>query len=276
LIIGLLAVGLNQSVPKQTDKPHTNQGTGKQIPKQTAMPATQTDNASFVRPSSSEEQNRPNEQAKEATWCEKILSPVVSNWPLIAVAIWGILVASRTLRVLAEQNKETARAARASETQATALTNSERAWLVVEIGPLPEIVPNPNQVEILWLEPHIKNYGKTTATVERISIRQHQIPIKDTLPPEPEYLEETAVNFVLPPQVWARPWQLGIPTSDFYAIKQQTTSLYFYGFVDYRDLGKERRQTRFCFRYVVQSGFSPEATSFYPAMNMPEPYTRCT
>ena len=202
---------------------------------------------------------------------------VNKNWVDYIYIGASLLIAVTTL-VLAgiawTQAKAAQASAEAARLNAQAVIDSERAWLVVEIGQLPDIVPKPNEVEILWLAPHIKNYGKTTARIEKISIRQHQIPTKDTLPPEPEYLEETTVNFVLPPQVWARPWQLGIPTSDFYAIRQETISLYFYGYVDYKDLGKEQRQTRFCFRYIVQSGFSPEPSGFYPALNVPEPYTR--
>jgi hypothetical protein len=201
-------------------------------------------------------------QPKTWYWHDAIAPPTWSNWGLVLVGIGATVAALLTLRGI--------------NLQAKAMINSERAWLVVEIGQLPEIVPQPNSVQILWLAPHIRNYGKSTARIERVSIRLHQIPSANSLPPEPEYSVAANVNFVLPPTVWARPWQLSIPTSDFYAIQQGTSTVYFYGFVDYRDLAKDQRQTRFCFRYDFQSGFSPEPSGFYPVLNVPEAYTRCT
>lgn len=94
--------------------------------------------------------------APPVTWHEKLLAPLVSNWPLVAVAIWGIVVARGTLKVIARQavsmrrqtrvlRKSVAIAeknARAAELGAQAVINSERPWIVVVVGPHPTIPGN--------------------------------------------------------------------------------------------------------------------------------------
>lgn len=61
---------------------------------------------------------------------------VVCTVILTGVGIFGIRIGLKTLRGILIQAKQTARSARASEKQATALINSERAWLIVEILPV--------------------------------------------------------------------------------------------------------------------------------------------
>lgn len=60
-------------------------------------------------------------------WCEKLLSPLISNWPLILVAIVGIWVAVRAL-------KPAEIAAQSAQKSADALINSERAWIMADIA----------------------------------------------------------------------------------------------------------------------------------------------
>src|SRR5208282_3443721 len=67
-------------------------------------------------------------QPKQPEWTEKIVSPVVSNWPLIAVAIWGILVARRTLIAIERQ-------AKANEDQLTEIQKSaDKTDKMIEIA----------------------------------------------------------------------------------------------------------------------------------------------
>src|SRR5882724_6063802 len=64
------------------------------------------------------------------------------------------------LSIAAEATKQSAEAAALN---AEALINSERAWILVEIGEIPNFQPNPNKLEILWIRPMVRNYGKTVA-----------------------------------------------------------------------------------------------------------------
>jgi hypothetical protein len=96
IITGLLVI-VFQSVPKQADKPSANQQTGNQSSQNTTAPQPS------IRPSTNPEQNSSDGKAQKPTWCEQVAAPVVANWPLLAVAIWGILVARRTLNAIETQ-----------------------------------------------------------------------------------------------------------------------------------------------------------------------------
>lgn len=120
LIIGLLAVGLNQSVPKQADKSQPNQNSGRHVPSQPANPATEN-RPPLGGPGPQKEDNRTKSEAKPTSWFEKLMSPVKSNWPLVAVAIWGILVARRTLKAIARQADIMERQTRAIRRQALSM-----------------------------------------------------------------------------------------------------------------------------------------------------------
>lgn len=69
-------------------------------------------------------------------WYEKLLTPLVTNWPLVVVAIWGIFVARNTLTTIVEQTGATKTAAQAALLNAQAVINAERAWVVVELHPV--------------------------------------------------------------------------------------------------------------------------------------------
>ncbi len=186
---------------------------------------------------------------------------------LLAIFIWDRLDSRK-------QHEETLAQLDVSQKQVNTLINSERAWLMVEIGNLPSF--DPAQGGILNLIPRIKNFGKTEGRIKRISIRLHPVPTIGGLPPEPEYLDEGNVDLILQPTIWVRPWNLALPMSDFIPIHAEAAFLYFYGYVDYIDFGEQQRQTRFCFIYTILSPFNPDPSGFYPAANVPETYTRCT
>ena len=46
--------------------------------------------------------------------------------------------------------------------------------------------------------------------------------------------------------------------------------LYFDG------VSEQQRRSAYCFGYVVQGGFSPAETGFYPYLDAPRAYTECT
>lgn len=61
-------------------------------------------------------------------------SPNAPSWALFMVAVVGILLTIRTLREMTYQTKITQVAATAAKNGGDALINSERAWLMVDLG----------------------------------------------------------------------------------------------------------------------------------------------
>ncbi len=104
---------------------------------------------------------------------------------LLAIFIWDRLDSRK-------QHEETLAQLDVSQKQANTLINSERAWLMVEIGNLPSF--DPAQDGILNLIPHIKNFGKTEGRVKRISIRLHSVPTIGGLGSKSP-LDVTAIQF---------------------------------------------------------------------------------
>ena len=213
--------------------------------------------------------------------------PIWSNWALVAVGIGAIGVALRTLRVIERQTKATEIAAKAAEhssaaTEASveALINSERAWVMVEIGPIPDFQPDPNKVQCLWIRPTIKNYGKTPARIRQIAARAQLVPDGQSLPPIPEYPigpgANLPVDVVLPPSVPIQPIMLPISGQEFIQVQQGDIFLYVHGFIEYLDFSGAKRHSGFCYFYSIQAGFSPSPTGFYVELTAPPAYIECT
>jgi hypothetical protein len=178
-----------------------------------------------------------------------------------------------------KQHKETLAQLEVSQKQTNALIDSERAWVLVDIGRLPDFQPEPNQVQILWIFPTIRNYGKTPARLKRIVGILKLIPQDGQLPAIPEYIPgqgfDQQIDTVLPPGVPIQP-RLGMSGDEFIQIRAGTLTLYVHGFIEYLDIGQTERRTAYCFAYVVQSGFSPAESGFYPCIEVPRDYIKCT
>lgn len=213
-------------------------------------------------------------------WAKNILAPLITNWPLVGVAVWGIIVAIRTLRVLREQTEATRIAAEAAKASADALINSERAWVLVDIGRVPPFKPDPNQLQILWIFPTIKNYGKAVARIKRVAGIVKLIPEGQSLPVVPEYSPgqgfDDQIDIVLPPEVPMRP-RLSVSGDEFIKVQNGKVSLFVHGFIEYFDgVSGQMRRSAYCFGYVIQAGYSPAETGFYPYLGAPPAYTECT
>jgi hypothetical protein len=201
----------------------------------------------------------------------RFLSPEnLPNIGLFLVGIVGIAVAIRTLKNL---DRQTA----AIEKQGNALVNSERAWVLVEIGTLPDFsAVRPDTAALLYIMPKIQNFGRTTARIMKICMRQLQVPRPDDLPLEPEYRGELSFDFVLPPNKPIQTMGVPITPQEYVEMREGKTVLYIFGYVSYVDIGSTERVTRFCLIYVAPSGFNPIEPGFYPAINAPASYTKIT
>lgn len=168
----------------------------------------------------------------------------------------------------------------AAKANAEALINSERAWVLVDIGKLPPFDPDPNQVQILWIFPRIKNHGKAVARIKRVAGIVKLIPEGEKLPVVPEYILGQGFNeqidIVLPPEVPIQP-RLGISGDEWIKVQRGRFSLFVHGFVEYFDgVSEQQRRSAYCFGYVIQGGFSPAESGFYPYLEAPRAYTECT
>jgi hypothetical protein len=201
----------------------------------------------------------------------RFLSPEnLPNIGLFLVGIVGIAVAIRTLKNLDRQTS-------AIEKQGNALVNSERAWVLVEIGTLPDFsAVRPDTAALLYIMPKIQNFGRTTARIMKICMRQLQVPKPDDLPLEPEYRGELSFDFVLPPNKPIQTMGVPITPQEYVEMREGKTVLYIFGYVSYVDIGSTERVTRFCLIYVAPSGFNPIEPGFYPAINAPASYTKIT
>ena len=135
---------------------------------------------------------------------------------LLVIFIWDRIDASQQLKqtlaqmeIMRNQARATETAANAANKSTEALINSERAWVLVDIGKLPPFEPDPNQLQVLWIFPTIKNYGKTVARIKRVAGVIKLIPEGDKLPVVPEYPIgqgfDLRVDTVLPPEVPVQP-----------------------------------------------------------------------
>lgn len=180
------------------------------------------------------------------------------------------------LENLATAAKENAIAAKAS---ADVLVASERAWILVDTGDIPDnFEPDQSSVQILDVRPIIRNSGRTPGTITRGFIRSYLVPAGTQLPPEPDYrgtMAEVPVNIILAPNGIVQALHVPIALSVFVDVRQGNQRLYVYGFVDYVDFANQARQSRFCFEYHVPRGFDPQNRGFYMAVDVPIAYTRC-
>lgn len=193
---------------------------------------------------------------------------------LTLVGIFGIGLAYSTLNAIKHQTK-------AVNDSVGVMINSERAWVLVEIGEIPNFQTQPSQLEFLWIRPAIRNYGNTVARIKRIRAIVRLVPDGQALPPQPEYplgqgADIQGVNLILPPNIPIQPIKLGVTGEEFAQIRQGRIFLYVHGFLEYWDLGHTERRTAFCFFYAIQSGFSPDPTRFYLELTAPPAYNEYT
>lgn len=186
--------------------------------------------------------------------------------------------------VMERQTKATEDAAAAAKDTAEStklsiemMISSERAWVLADPGSIPDdFEPRPDRIAFLEVRPVIKNYGKTMTRITRAGISSDIVPSTGKLQPEPKYKYEQSVDIVLPPDVPIQALKIMIPQTDFIAARQGDTTLYVYGFIDYVDFGQKPRTSKFCFVYLVPSGFTSLKRGFYFSGDVPEAYTKCT
>jgi hypothetical protein len=193
-------------------------------------------------------------------WYEAVAPTTWSTWVLVIAAILAFWAAIRTLTAIRGQIGIT--------------IDSERAWILVEIG---EIQPTlRTDLQSIWLTPIVKNYGKTSGRIQRVSATSRTVSSLDALPAVPEYGKENSFDFILAPSVPIRPMTVVLPGRELQNVVEGKNHVCIYGFIDYLDVGNVQRKTRFCFAYYVPPDGGVGSTGFYVAAEMPTIYNLCT
>jgi hypothetical protein len=221
-------------------------------------------------------------------WLVRAFGPETwAGWALVATGIWAAIIAIRTLRAIlheAEIAKDIAGAAQdnaaAAKASVDALVNSDRAWIAVTIGQLPELPQPSDSLSVLWVMPIVQNYGKTPARVRKVWGKVQQF-AAGAVPAEPVYEAPNCsfeADIVLPPGIPIQPLRLGMSNVEYGAaiteIRSGAVVLYMYGYIDYQDVANRLFQTRFCYVYQIQAGYNPMPSGFY--MGGPPAYNKAS
>lgn len=202
-------------------------------------------------------------------WCEKLLSPLVTNWPLVAVAIWGVLVARGTLKILVRQTAHL-------QESVGAVIAENRPWLLIPSGQAGNKIQDPFLVPV---EENMgermahcifftKNFGKTPG---RIFASKAEMQIGDSPmePPDPGVYEmkDAAHSLItFPPGEEVASEALLAPLAfikevDRDKILKHGKFLWLCGFLKYRDTFEREKapehETRFCYLYETRFNSPP-------------------
>jgi hypothetical protein len=166
--------------------------------------------------------------------------------------------------------------ARIAKIHTDALVNSERAWVVAEMGKTERMIPA-DEVGWFWIRPKIKNIGKTVARVRQIRARLRFNKKGELLPPEPEYplgegVDIQNINVLFPPEFTTQPIELIFTGDQLAKVNKGELLLYVHGFIVYLDFSGKERRTDFCYRYIVPFGGSTEPPGFYIDATAPPKY----
>lgn len=214
-------------------------------------------------------------------WWARIANAFIA-YGTIALAIVGVMASIIAIGTLFAIQKQ----AKAALLSAQTMIDSERAWILVTIGSLPDVSSDTTKVAFIWIKPTVKNYGKTPARIRRIRVRLHKVAMSnglpETLPERPEYLSDRSAeidgkDIVLPPNVSSQPVNIGITPEELASARRGEIGVYIYGLVDYSDTVSNRpHASRFCYFFWTQSGFSPDPDGFAIAGNTPSAYIGAT
>jgi hypothetical protein len=210
----------------------------------------------------------------------------MTDW-IIAIGTMIAALAAICAAIYTKRAAEAAaRAATEAGNQVRVMVNQQRPWLLVSLPEnasqlVSQFVPSQTTLQLLYLNPVVRNYGNTTAKITLSKAKLLVLPGGQQLPADPDYNASDFYTLsgttLLPPDTPAQGLQPGISNFDFLAVYNRTATLWLYGFIDYfdiNDINESPHQSRFCFEYRVPGGFNPNPASFY--ISGPDAYRRCT
>jgi hypothetical protein len=216
------------------------------------------------------------------SWVERLISPVLTNWPLIAVAIWGILVARSTLIAIERQalsmRRQTThlrrsvifarRSANAAKASADALINAERPWITASVVKTVKNIPMIRNGESLgtfesvsFFDFVLKNHGRTPAEIFAVKAKTERTKngidggFTDEGKPDYGVGELRHVSLLAPNETWGPDlfdinlYVRGDPNRP--EIMDSKLYVIFWGVILYRDQFRpDVHETRFCYTYL--------------------------
>ena len=197
------------------------------------------------------------------------IAAVVANFLLVCAGVWGVRVATRTLKEIALQTKETANSAKAARDNNEHIVKKERAIIQVEAMSIPA-PPACN----LPLPPHdvvvykVFNRGLTAA---KITYAYAIVDISETDEScSGEYSTFSDGNFGLNLGSFFSPTSDGVTRYavsevrfDWNAINDRRKFVHFWGKVNYRDLFyEEDRETGFHYVWWIDSQRLVDGSTF--------------
>ena len=185
-------------------------------------------------------------------------------WP-DSITAWVILL---TLLAIAEQAQESAKATKAMQVSVETSRDAERAWIVGNIEHVPDFsTEDKGNIELLWILPVFRNYGKTPGRIITIRARSHYVPKGEQMPIEPVFSVDGTSEFneeiVLVPGISVQPVSIGISPREIWKAQIQGSQLLIYGVVNYLDIYGRQFWSRFCYVYHTPHGFHPLPPGFY-------------
>jgi hypothetical protein len=182
--------------------------------------------------------------------------PIWSNWAIVAIASVGAILAYKSLQQIRRQSRATEDAARAANTNALAVMNGERAWIMVRIDLVPgfggpytgQSCENGGTTSIettaLPVRLRYRNDGRTPGWIVQ---RRMWLLITDDIPRLPSYEGGKAESDLEP---------IGVAEEQYRDITVEADgrggldhNVIVYGVVDYRDIFGGQRQTSFGYRW---------------------------
>lgn len=197
------------------------------------------------------------------------IAAVVATFLLVGVGVWGVIVAARSLKEIARQSTETARAAKATEDNVAHTVKKERAIIQVEAMNIPappacNLPPPPYDVVAY----KVFNRGLTAA---KITYAYAIVDLSETHQScSGEYSTFSNANFGLNRGSFFSPTSDGVTgyavsevRFDWNAINDRRKFVHFWGKVNYRDLfSEEDRETGFHYVWWIDSQRLADGSTF--------------
>jgi hypothetical protein len=262
LLIACFAVviQLQHAVPKKTYQVKANQdGTSNGV-----KPSVPESKGAVAGPSPHKEQNGAKDEANKANWVESIRAPVLNNWAVLAVTMWGIII-------LIKQTRATRKAAEAAEKSAEFIVNAEKAWILVTCTPFLPVGTEPGDLEpggkprAIRIPLKVMNYGKSPGWITSMAYEMTVVSAESDLPQEPKYAERQLAGDerILAPDSVIRIEDLIALRDEFVSVNAKEKGMYVYGRIIYRDIFRQERETRFCYLYRPPSSVSAVPNGFF-------------
>jgi hypothetical protein len=190
----------------------------------------------------------------------------------VALTAVYVCVSIKMLRSIRDQGaiakrsaEATEIAAKAAKASAEALTNSERAWIIVnKINPTRIIdPPSVGPMSSLWFWLTFINSGKTVARITDVQGRFHTVKTLNDLPLVPDYSQRAIPKEMFFGRIVApkQEFDFGMVFEEqtltgekMKQIRENDLTLCAYGWVEYIDFTNETRTSQFCYVYTAPKG----------------------